>query len=100
MSDSFVMNAGRGIGKSLDAVAQYLCKDSTYGPLYRYLLGHNGKPEVEIVDENAGLSEDPRQRSSDTAPHAIPRTSTGAITASRSWLIAPASSRIPPPRRG
>lgn len=53
--DSFVMNAGRGIGKSLDAVAQYLCKDSTYGPLYRYLLGHNGKPDVEIVDENAGL---------------------------------------------
>ncbi len=60
--DSFVMNAGRGIGKSLDAVAQYLCKDSTYGPLYRYLLGHNGKPDVEIVDENA--ASDPRQRSS------------------------------------
>lgn len=53
--DSFVMNAGRNVGQSLDAVGQYLCKDSTYGPLYRYLLGHNGKPDVQIVDEAAGL---------------------------------------------
>lgn len=53
--DSFVMNAGRGIGKSLDAVAQYLCKDSTYGPLHRYLYGHSGKPDVQVISEEEGL---------------------------------------------
>ena len=52
---SFVLNAGRGIGQSLDAVAEYLCKDSTYGPLYRYLYGHNGRPDVQVVSEEEGL---------------------------------------------
>lgn len=53
--DSFVLNAGRGIGKSLDAVAQYLKKDSTYGPLCRYLYGHNGELECAVLDEEQGL---------------------------------------------
>ncbi|NLT36385.1 MAG: glyceraldehyde-3-phosphate dehydrogenase [Gaiellales bacterium] len=53
--DSFVMNAGRGIGKSLDAVAQYLKKDSTYGPLSRYLYGQKGELECRVVDEEKGL---------------------------------------------
>jgi glyceraldehyde 3-phosphate dehydrogenase len=53
--DSFVMNAGRQIGQSLDAVAQYLTKDSTYGPLYRWLDGHRGQPDVQIVDEEKGI---------------------------------------------
>jgi glyceraldehyde 3-phosphate dehydrogenase len=53
--DSFVMNAGRHIGRSMDAIAQYLTKDSTYGPLYRWLDGHRGRPDVQVIDEEKGI---------------------------------------------
>jgi len=53
--DGFVVNVGRDVGKSLDAVAQYLDKDSTYGTLHRYLGGHRAQRDIQVVDEAAGL---------------------------------------------
>ncbi len=53
--DRFVINQGRQVGTSLDAVVQYLSKDSTYGSLQRYLFGHRGRKEIDVVDEEAGL---------------------------------------------
>ncbi len=53
--DRIVVNVGRQVGTSLADVADYIGKDSTYGPLHRYLLGHKGKPDLQVVDEAAGL---------------------------------------------
>ncbi|MBC7292933.1 MAG: glyceraldehyde-3-phosphate dehydrogenase [Thermoleophilia bacterium] len=53
--DRFVINVGRPVGTSLQAVAEYIAKDSTYGPLHRYLYGHKGRPDVQVIDENQGL---------------------------------------------
>jgi len=53
--DSFVINQGRPVGTSLDSVVQYLSKDSTYGALHRYLYGHAGRRDIEVVDEAAGI---------------------------------------------
>ena len=53
--DRIVVNVGRQVGTSLGAVAEYIGKDSTYGPLHRYLLGHTGRPDITVVDEAAGL---------------------------------------------
>ncbi len=53
--DGFVVNVGREVGRSLEAVAQYIDKDSTYGPLHRYLGGHRAERDIQIVDEAQGL---------------------------------------------
>ena len=53
--DCFVVNVGRQVGTSLQSVVEYVSKDSTYGPLHRYLYGHQGKRDIEVVDEAAGL---------------------------------------------
>lgn len=53
--DSFVINQGRPIGASLEAVVEYLNKDSTYGPLHRYLYGHKGMRDMEVVDDASGV---------------------------------------------
>jgi len=53
--DRFVINTGRPVGTSLEAVAQYLAKDSTYGPLHRFLHGQGGVPDLRVVDEAQGL---------------------------------------------
>jgi len=53
--DRLVVNVGRHVGTGLDAVVQYLAKDSTYGSLHRYLFGHKGERDIEVVDEAAGL---------------------------------------------
>jgi len=53
--DRFVVNQGRPVGTSLESVIQYLSKDSTYGPLHRYLYGCTGKRDIEVVDEAAGI---------------------------------------------
>lgn len=53
--DGFVVNVGRQVGTSLNSLAEYLIKDSTYGPLHRYLLGRAGRRDIEVVDEEAGL---------------------------------------------
>ena len=54
--DRLVVNTGREVGKSLDAVAHYLSTDSTYGSLGRFLHGHAGpRDAVKVVDRGAGL---------------------------------------------
>jgi len=53
--DSFVINQGRPVGTSLEAVVEYLSKDSTYGQLHRFLYGHKGVRDIEVVDEAAGI---------------------------------------------
>ena len=53
--DRFVVNVGRPVGTSLQSIVEYIAKDSTYGPLHRYLEGHRGRPDVKVVDENTGV---------------------------------------------
>lgn len=53
--DRFVVNTGRQVGTSLDSLVQYLAKDSTYGPLHRFLFGRKGTRDMEVVDEEKGI---------------------------------------------
>jgi glyceraldehyde 3-phosphate dehydrogenase (phosphorylating) len=53
--DRFVVNTGRPVGTSLDAVVQYLAKDSTYGVLHRFLFGRSGVRDMTVIDEEHGL---------------------------------------------
>jgi glyceraldehyde 3-phosphate dehydrogenase len=53
--DRFVVNVGRPVGTSLRSLAEYIAKDSTYGPLHRYLGGFQAQPDVTVVDEDKGL---------------------------------------------
>jgi len=53
--DRFVVNTGRPVGTSLDSVVHYLSKDSTYGPLHRFLFGRSGTRDMSVVDEEKGL---------------------------------------------
>ena len=53
--DRFVVNVGRPVGTSLQSVVEYIGKDSTYGPLHRFLHGHLGKRDIQVLDEAAGL---------------------------------------------
>ena len=54
--DRLVVNTGREVGKSLDAVAHYLSTDSTYGSLGRFLHGHAGpRDAVKVVSEDYGI---------------------------------------------
>lgn len=53
--DRFVVNTGRPVGSSLDAVVQYLSKDSTYGALHRFLFGRSGTQDMSVVDEEQGV---------------------------------------------
>ena len=54
--DSFVLNAGRKVGKKFEDMVNYLLTDSTYGTLDSFLFGYSGqKCEIKIVDEGKGL---------------------------------------------
>jgi glyceraldehyde 3-phosphate dehydrogenase len=53
--DRFVVNVGRPVGKSLQSIVEYMGKDSTYGPLHRYLNGCGGQPDIRVVDEATGV---------------------------------------------
>lgn len=53
--DRIVINVGRNVGTSLQSLAEYIAKDSTYGPLHRFLYGQKGVPDVQVVDEERGL---------------------------------------------
>jgi glyceraldehyde 3-phosphate dehydrogenase len=53
--DRIVINVGRPVGTSLQSVAEYMSKDSTYGPLHRYLGGCQASPDVKVIDEAKGL---------------------------------------------
>ncbi|MCK9230687.1 MAG: hypothetical protein M0Q23_05145 [Syntrophales bacterium] len=49
-----VVNQGRAVGIGLQAVAEMIEKDSTYGPLHRFLYGHRAERIIEIVNEKQG----------------------------------------------
>jgi glyceraldehyde 3-phosphate dehydrogenase len=49
-----VVNIGRRAGTSLDDIAHYVERDSTYGWLHGYLYGHRGQPVVSDVNEADG----------------------------------------------
>jgi glyceraldehyde 3-phosphate dehydrogenase len=51
-----VVNTGREVGRSVDALAHYLSTDSTYGSLGRFLHGHAGRRDcIRLVDREHGL---------------------------------------------
>jgi glyceraldehyde 3-phosphate dehydrogenase len=52
--DEIVVNIGRPAGVSLEDVAHYVERDSTYGWLHGYLYGHQGLPVIEELDETSG----------------------------------------------
>lgn len=52
--DKIVVNIGRQAGVSLEDIAHYVERDSTYGWLHGYLYGHRGKPVVADIDDSSG----------------------------------------------
>jgi len=52
--DEIVVNIGRQAGVSLEDIAHYVERDSTYGWLHGYLYGHAGRPVISDIDENSG----------------------------------------------
>jgi glyceraldehyde 3-phosphate dehydrogenase len=53
--DEIVVNIGRQAGVSLEDVAHYVERDSTYGWLHGYLYGHRAEPVIGELDESSGL---------------------------------------------
>ena len=49
-----VVNIGRRVGTSLDDVARFIEKDSTYGTLQNYLYGYKAGRLIENLDEKGG----------------------------------------------
>jgi len=49
-----VINTGREIGRSLEDLASYLEKDSTYGRLSNYLYGYKGGRVIENLNDKEG----------------------------------------------
>ncbi|MCK4468106.1 MAG: glyceraldehyde-3-phosphate dehydrogenase, partial [Desulfobacterales bacterium] len=49
--NEIVVNVGRKVGTSLDDIAHYAERDSTYGLLHAYLYGYKAKPFIENLDE-------------------------------------------------
>jgi glyceraldehyde 3-phosphate dehydrogenase len=49
-----VVNQGREIGMGMDAVAQTIEKDSTYGLMHTFLYGIHAAPLIKIADEKQG----------------------------------------------
>jgi glyceraldehyde 3-phosphate dehydrogenase len=52
--NEIIVNIGRGVGMSLEDIAHYTEKDSTYGSLHGYLYGHRSKPVIGDLDEKNG----------------------------------------------
>jgi glyceraldehyde 3-phosphate dehydrogenase len=52
--DEIVVNIGRQAGSSLEDIAHYVERDSTYGWLHGYLYGHTGEPIISKIDEAKG----------------------------------------------
>jgi glyceraldehyde 3-phosphate dehydrogenase len=49
-----VVNIGRPVGTSLEDVARFIEKDSTYGTLQNYLFGYKAGRSIENLDEKTG----------------------------------------------
>ena len=52
--EHIVVNIGREAGRGLEDIADYLARDSTYGPLNRYIHGFRGGRVIEELNESAG----------------------------------------------
>jgi len=52
--DEIVVNVGREVGTSLEDIAHYAERDSTYGWLHSYLFGHMAEPVISNLDEKSG----------------------------------------------
>ena len=52
--DEIYVNLGRQVGTSLEDIAHYAERDSTYGLLQGYLYGHKGKRVITDLDEKTG----------------------------------------------
>ena len=52
--DEIVVNIGRQAGTSLEDIAHYAERDSTYGWLHGYLYGHSAEPVIDDLDEDNG----------------------------------------------
>jgi glyceraldehyde 3-phosphate dehydrogenase len=52
-----VVNVGRPVGRDLEAVCGAIEKDSTYGPMHRFLFGVDAQPCIRILDREAKLLE-------------------------------------------
>lgn len=52
--DGIVVNVGREVGTSLQDLAEYIERDSTYGSLSRYIYGFRGTRVIEELDEKKG----------------------------------------------
>lgn len=52
--DEIVINVGRQVGTSLNDIAHYVQRDSTYGSLNAFLYGHNSQPVVDSVNDADG----------------------------------------------
>lgn len=54
--DSITVNVGREVGESLQDIARYILRDSTYGALSTYLFGAAARKEAVVgIDEDHGL---------------------------------------------
>ena len=49
-----VVNIGRQAGSSIEDIAHYVERDSTYGWLHGYLFGHRGQPVITDLNETDG----------------------------------------------
>lgn len=52
--DEIVVNMGRRVGTSLEDLAHYIERDSTYGALHSYLHGYSAQRVISDLDEIAG----------------------------------------------
>jgi glyceraldehyde 3-phosphate dehydrogenase len=52
--DELIVNIGREAGRSLEDIAHYLERDTTYGSLSSFLHGYNATPVISELDESAG----------------------------------------------
>ena len=52
--EGLVVNIGREVEGDLQDVAEYVARDSTYGPLSRYIYGFRGRRVVEEVNDKEG----------------------------------------------
>ena len=52
--DEIVVNMGRNVGTSLDDIAHYTERDSSYGLFHAYLYGYKAKPFITDLNEEKG----------------------------------------------
>ncbi|MDP7353844.1 MAG: glyceraldehyde 3-phosphate dehydrogenase NAD-binding domain-containing protein [Desulfobacterales bacterium] len=52
--DELIVNIGREAGTSIEDLAHYVERDSTYGMLHGFLYGHQAKPVVSDLDHTNG----------------------------------------------